>query len=51
MKRLKDKDKRRAAYYKLYTDTEWGEMRHYHITLDSGVLGIETCADIIARLF
>ena len=51
MKRLKDKDKRRAAYYKLYTDTEWGEMRHYHITLDSGALGIETCAGIIAGLF
>ena len=51
MKRLRDKDKRRAAYYKLYTDTEWGEMRHYHITLDSGALGIETCAGIIAGLF
>ena len=24
IKRLKDKDKRRAGYYKLYTDTEWG---------------------------
>ena len=51
MKRLRDKDKRRAAYYKLYTDTEWGVMRHYHITLDSGVLGVETCAGIIAQLF
>ena len=51
IKRLRDKDKRRAAYYKLYTDTEWGVMRHYHITLDSGVLGLETCAGIIAQLF
>ena len=50
-KRLKDKDKRRSAYYKFYTDSEWGNVRNYHIALDSGVLGIEKCVDIIAGLF
>ncbi|MGN0331595.1 MAG: AAA family ATPase [Lachnospiraceae bacterium] len=50
-KRLKDKDKRRSAYYKFYTDSEWGNVRNYHIALDSGVLGIEKCVDIIASLF
>lgn len=50
-KRLKEKDKRRAAYYKFYTDTDWGDMRNYHITLDSGVIGIEKCAEIIAGLY
>lgn len=50
-KRLKDKDKKRKAYYQLYTDTEWGNVQNYHLALDSGVLGIETCVDIIAALY
>lgn len=50
MKRLKDKDKRRAAYYQFYTDMDWGDLHNYHITLDSGALGIEKCAEIITEL-
>lgn len=48
--RLKEKDKRRAAYYRFYTDTKWGYASNYHISLDSGKLGIEKCADIIVSL-
>ena len=50
-KRLRDKDKRRAAYYQFYTDVKWGAVRNYHIALDSGVLGIEKCVDILADLY
>ncbi len=50
-KRLKDKDKRRAAYYRFYTDAEWGDIRNCHIALDSGIIGIEKCAEIIAKLY
>lgn len=50
-KRLKDKDKRRKAYYQLYTDTEWGVAKNYTVALDSGVLGIEKCVKIIADLY
>ena len=50
-KRLRDKDKRRAAYYQFYTDMEWGKVQHYHIALDSGTLGVEKCVDIIADLY
>lgn len=50
-KRLLKKDKRRAAYYRFYTDIEWGDVKNYHISLDSGVLGVEKCAEIIANLF
>ncbi len=39
--RLKEKDKRRAAYYRFYTDMNWGNAANYHIALDSGVIGIE----------
>lgn len=50
-KRLLDKDKRRAAYYQLYTDRKWGAVENYHITLNSGDLGLETCVDILAQLY
>lgn len=50
-KRLHDKDKRRAAYYQLYTDTKWGDARHYDVALDSGRLGLEKCVEIIAGLY
>lgn len=50
-KRLRRKDRKRKAYYKYYTDTEWGVAKNYHIALDSGALGLERCADIIAALY
>ncbi|MCR5087937.1 MAG: cytidylate kinase-like family protein [Oscillospiraceae bacterium] len=50
-KRLRDKDRRRKAYYQMYTDTEWGLAANYDLALDSGTLGIESCVDIIAGLF
>ncbi|MCD7770266.1 MAG: cytidylate kinase-like family protein [Oscillospiraceae bacterium] len=50
-KRLRDKDKRRAGYYQFYTDMDWGKIQNYHIALDSGVLGIDRCVDIIASLY
>lgn len=49
--RLRDKDKRRAAYHRFYTDMKWGRAQNYHITLNSGVLGIDRCAEIICGLF
>jgi len=49
--RLREKDKRRAAYHRFYTDQKWGHAQNYHLTLDSGVVGIDRCAKIIAGLF
>ena len=51
IKRLTDKDKRRKAYYQLYTDTEWGVAGNYDICLDSSVIGTRKCAEIIADLY
>ncbi len=50
-KRLRDKDKRRSAYYRFYTDTEWGVAENYHVCLDSGTLGLETCVELLAKLY
>ena len=51
LERLKEKDKRRAAYHLFYTDKKWGDARNYDICLNSGVLGIDNCVDIIASLY
>ena len=50
-KRLVDKDKRRSAYYKFYTDMSWGVAANYDISLNSGSLGLEKCEEIIADLY
>ena len=49
--RLKDKDKRRAAYHRFYTDMKWGHAQNYHICLDSGELGIDKCVKILSDLY
>ena len=49
--RVREKDKRRAAYYRFYTDMRWGIAQNYDICLNSGVLGIETCSELIAKLY
>lgn len=49
--RLKDKDKRRAAYHRFYTDMKWGHAQNYDITLNSGSLGIDKCVEIIKSLY
>ena len=49
--RLKDKDKRRAAYHRFYTDMKWGYSQNYDITLNSGSLGIAKCVQIIKSLY
>ncbi|MGN1377945.1 MAG: AAA family ATPase [Dorea sp.] len=51
MQRLKEKDKRRAAYHRFYTDMKWGHAQNYHVTLDSGELGIDKCVEILQSLY
>ena len=40
-KRLADKDKKRKLNYKYFTEQEWGKRQNYHLSIDSGFLGIE----------
>lgn len=49
--RLKDKDKRRAAYHRFYTNMKWGQAQNYHLCLDSGVLGIDKCVETICNRY
>ena len=42
-------DKQRASYYNYYTSKKWGEAKGYHLTLDSGQIGIEGCVEMILK--
>ena len=44
---LRRQDKRRASYYSSNTGTRWDDPRNYHLMLDSGKLGIDTCVSIL----
>lgn len=51
IRRIHDKDKKRKAYYEIYTGTEWGNAANYSLCLDSGALGIDKCVEIIKKLY
>ena len=48
--RLQEKDKRRRLNYQHYTGRTWGVAQNYDICLDTGVIGVERCADILVDL-
>lgn len=47
-KRLLEKDQKRKVYYKNYTGRPWGQAQNYDICLNSGILGVDTCAELVA---
>ena len=48
--RLAEKDKRRRVNYQHYTGRTWGQAQNYDICLDTGVLGIDQCTDIVVNI-
>lgn len=47
-KTIKKQDKTRSEYYNFFTQSKWSDSSNYHMCLDSGVLGLNTVAQIIA---
>ena len=43
-------DKRRVNYYNFYSGRKWGRYDNYDLSLNSGLLGIEGTAQIIAEI-
>lgn len=46
-KHLVEKDKKRRLNYRYFTDREWGKRQNYHLSLDSGFLGLEKAVSLI----
>ena len=47
---IKRYDKDRAAYYDYYTDKKWGDLRSYHLSVNSD-MGIDSCVEIIKTAY
>ena len=45
--RIRDKDTRRRVFYRSFAMRDWGVCENYHLMLDSSVIGMERCAQII----
>ena len=48
--KIEKTDKKRAAYYKYYTGQNFGEAKNYDICLNSSLLGIEKCVEVVQSL-
>ncbi len=48
-RRLHEKDQKRKVYYRNYTGRTWGQAINYDLCLNSSVLSLDTCADLILR--
>lgn len=44
-------DKKRSNYYYANTGKKWDDLKAYDIVLDTGHVGIEACADVLAGLY
>lgn len=49
LKKIEKTDQYRANYYRYYTSREWGEMKNYHLTIDSSFLKIDKAVEIIIK--
>ncbi len=48
-KKMQRTDSARRAFYEHFTGKRWGDSRNYTLSLDTGVLGYETCIEIICE--
>ncbi|MBQ3262060.1 MAG: cytidylate kinase-like family protein [Oscillospiraceae bacterium] len=48
-KKMQHTDTARRAFYEHFTGKRWGDSRNYNLALDTGVLGYETCIDLICE--
>lgn len=46
---LKKIDKRRSNFYHTHSDWIWGDKKYSHIILDSGVLGVDICIQLLLQ--
>jgi len=47
VKMIKRHDKERNEYYEYYTGKSWGDINNYHLSIDSGELGVDKTVELI----
>ena len=48
--RLEEKDKKRALYYRHYTDREWGDLENYDLTINTGKVPLEMACSWVVQV-
>ena len=48
-KKMQRTDAARRSYYEQFTGKRWGDSRNYSLSLDTGVLGYDTCVYLICE--
>lgn len=48
-KKMQKTDAARRAFYQRFTGKHWGDSRNYTLSLDTGVLGYDTCVKLICE--
>ena len=51
LSKIEKTDKKQASYYKFYTGQNFGEAKNYDICLNSSLLGIERCVEIVESYY
>lgn len=51
LSKIEKTDKKRASYYKFYTGQNFGEAKNYDICLNTSLLGIERCVEIVQSAY
>ncbi len=46
---IKKNDKQRREYHKYYANNDWMVMENYHVCLNSGAIGINSCVSVIEQ--
>ena len=48
-KKMQKTDAARRAFYQRFTGKHWGDSRNYTLSLDTGILGYDTCVKLICE--
>ena len=46
--RIREVDRKRKDYYQYYTGNEWGKAQNYHLSLESGLVGVGGCLKAVS---
>ena len=47
IERMEEKDKKRKLYYRHYTDREWGDIKNYHLAINTAVIPVDMAVNWI----
>lgn len=47
VKLIREREKARSKYYSFFTDKTWGASESYHLSMNTSLIGLDACVDLI----